>query len=422
MRSQVHRAPERAGAILLCVLTIVPTTAQAAPLALAEARQRALASLPAVEAARERAAAYRLRRAFAGRMANPTVAIGVENFGLGLGGDRRETTVELGQKFELGGDRAARSAVAGAATELADADHRAIEQATLEEVDERFIAAWSLQEKVAIQRSFVELAERSRRLAEARHRAGAAPRGEVLRAAAEQALREAEHRRAGADRRVALQQLQSLVGTETLVDSLVLESATAAPRSSDTVATDLARLPEQEQAEAAARLAEAEARLARASRTPDLELGIGVRRLEETGGTGVILGVATTLPFWNPGRGEVAAADADQRAAGLRARGRARSLEAEFAGMRGRLAAALDYERALREEVRPAIASALEQIEAAYRAGRVSGLESVEAQRALWEVDLTVVDARSEVARTRAELSRWHDSARQGALRPEEGR
>lgn len=389
------------------------------PLTLDVARQAALRHLPATRAAGETLEATRLRRSVAGRLSGPTVAAGVENFGLDLGGSIRETAIFVEQPFELGGDRGARVDVADASIQIARAEGTLVSRDVVARVDEEFIAAWVLQEKLALQAHFVELADEASRMSRDRHRAGAAPLGEALRAEADFQLRKVERSRLLAERAVAAQRLLSLLGDSLDVDSLTLGVAADSGDGQGGTGLALATQPDQVRAEAEVQLAAAEARLARSARVPDLGLLMGVRRLEAENGVGLMMGVSTKLPLWSGAGTQADAAEAHDRAARLRAREVARRLAVDYESMRARRDATADQERALRDQVRPVLASALEQIEVAYRAGRVSGLEPIEARRALREVDLFLIDVRGELARSSAELSRWRTWTLEGETRPE---
>ncbi len=389
------------------------------PLQLSHARAAALQHLPAPRAAGETVEAARLRRSVAGRLSGPTVGLGVENFGLDLGGSIRESAIFVEQPLELGGDRGARVDLADASIQIARAEGTLVSRDVVARVDEEFIAAWILQEKFALQAHFVELADEGSRISRNRHRAGAAPLGEALRAEAELQMRRVEQSRLHADRAAASRRLASLLGPSVSVDSLALDAPGDSLIAQGTPAFSAAAQPDQVRAEAEAQLAAAEARIARSASVPDLGLLMGVRRLEEENGVGLMVGVSTKLPLWSGAGTEADAADARNRAARLRAQEVTRRLTVEYESIRARRDATAAQERALRDQVRPALASALEQIDVAYRAGRVSGLEPIEARRSLREVDLALIDVQGDLARSDAELSRWREWTLEGARRLE---
>ncbi len=338
-----------------------------APLTLDVAREAALRHLPAPRAAGETLEAARLRRSVAGRLSGPTVAAGVENFGLDLGGSIRESAIFVEQPFELGGDRGARVDVADASMQIVRAEGTLVSRDVVARVDEEFIATWVLQEKLALQAHFVDLADEASRMSRQRHRAGAAPLGEALRAEADLRLREVERSKLAAERAVAAQRLRSLLGDSVAVDSLALGAAADSVPSQGGTGPALATQPDLVRAEAEVQLAAAEARLAQSARVPDLGVLMGVRRLEEERGVGLMMGVSTKLPLWSGAGAEADAALAHDRAARLRAREVARRLAVDYESMRARRDATAEQERALREQVRPVLASALEQIEVARR-------------------------------------------------------
>ncbi|MBL7325084.1 TolC family protein, partial [Escherichia coli] len=75
------------------------------------------------------------------------------------------------------------------------------------------------------------------------------------------------------------------------------------------------------------RIADANVRLARSQRAPDLTVSAGARRLSATGDTAAVLGVSVPLPFFNNGRALISQARAERDQAD--ARQRAAKLDAE---------------------------------------------------------------------------------------------
>jgi len=109
-------------------LTVGTAGAQAAdapPLRLEDAFARALNDAPALEASvqAQRAAEAGVRQA--DRAVNPTIELGAENFGgwsslQWIG--RAETTLSFSQSLEMGGDREARTQLAGTQVRAAKLD------------------------------------------------------------------------------------------------------------------------------------------------------------------------------------------------------------------------------------------------------------------------------------------------------------
>lgn len=359
-----------------------------------------------VAAARLDARARASRVRDAGRRPNPELAIGVENFGGGLGSDIVESSMSIAQTLELGGDRAARSGVATAELHVSRGVASLVERESAAEAAERFLVAWMLQQRVAYLRVAVEQAREVVAAAETRHRAGAAPEFEQVRAAAYLASKELEQHRgemalAVAKRRLVLQWNGS--GEE--ADSLSLPEPDSTPaRSLDSIRAGLASHPGRGHAEAEARGAEWRWRAARAARVPDPAVEAGVRRLADRGAVGFVLGISVPLPLWNGGAGVVSAAELDRDAARLRVEAVAAELDGQALAANDLLFAARNAYRSIRDEVIPRAEEALRLVRSGYRAGRLSYLDTLEAQRSVLDSSLLLVEAYADVWRARTVL------------------
>src|SRR3546814_16051358 len=67
-------------------------------------------------------------------------------------------------------------------------------------------------------------------------------------------------------------------------------------------------------------IADAGVRLARSQRVPDLTLGAGARRLEQTNDTAAIFSLSIPIPMFNNGRAAVSPATPERQSAGTRRR------------------------------------------------------------------------------------------------------
>ena len=356
------------------------------------------------EAWRVRAA--QARHMDAGRFPNPLLDLEVANFGGALGNDRLESTLLADQTIELGGKRGARSATADALRELALAELSEEERRVLGATAERFVAAWALQERLGRLAGAESLAQRSIVAAEERHRAGAGPAVERVRAEAVHALRQAERLRARAEWAASLRRLVSQWGSTVVeIDSVVLSDPTSPPPL-DLSALEalLDRHPERRRAAAEAVVEDARLREARAACAPDVSVRGGVRHLAESDGTGLVAGVSVPLPLWSRGRGSLVAAEAERSAARSREHLVALRLEVELRSAYESFKGALATFEAMRTVVQPKHEEALRQVADGYRAGRFSSLEFLEAQRGLLETELALVDAQADAWRARSTL------------------
>lgn len=393
-----------------CVVVVHAAPTAAAPgadsvLTLEDARARTLARHPALASARAIVEAARRRGADAGRRPNPFLSGEVENFGNSA--NRLETTVQLGQTFELGGDRRARSAVAQATLQLVEAELTVDQRTVIGTTAERFVDAWGFQERLSALRAAERLAEEAIQAAQARHTAGAAPITERVRAEAQLALRRVERERAEAELALARGLLAAQWGDpEAYFTRLDLEAATGDSARADEWLAAVDSHPQRLRAAAEVSLFEARLREARAARVPDLDLQFGMRRLSETGTSGFVAGVAFPLPLWNAQRGGVAAAEAEIAAARFRQESSRLTLRNELQSAIGRIGIGRGMEQAVRTRIMPAALEALRQVRSGYRAGRLSYTDLIDAQRAVRDADLALTEANIDLWRARLALER----------------
>jgi outer membrane protein, heavy metal efflux system len=354
-----------------------------------------------IRAADLRAGAAQSRIRDAGRAPNPVLSGAAENFGGSLDSGRLERTVELSQTLELGGDRHARAAIAAGEYRLASAEAAVLRRETLAVTAERFIRAWSLQQRLARLRQGEELTAQAILAASKRHQSGAAPLLERSRAESQALSQAVDRQRTEAELAAARRELALSWGdTRASFDSLMSDSISSRPDA----AARLDSSPDLERANAAQALAAARLRAAGAARIPDVTLSGGVRHLRESRGTGFIAAVELPLPLWSRGGGAVSAAQRDRDAAAVEARALTQRLEVELANASERVESAASAYDTLRRRALPARQSLLEEVLRAYRAGRLSYLDLVAEQRNLLETDLALVDAQADLWRSRLRL------------------
>lgn len=376
----------------------IPFGRAAEPLRLEEAVARSLASNPslAAEAADLRAVQARAERE--GLPTPYTVGGELENFG-GTGSSSAlrsaETTLRLGRVIELGGKRAARQALGTA--EVARQQHLS-ENARLEVASRttaRFIEVVADQHRLEFAREQVGLSERIRR--EVANWVAAARNPESDLHAAEIAVAEAELKREHAEHELASAKV-----------SLAASWGSFEPDFAK-VDGDLRKLPSVEPFEAlAARLPmtmaqrnaafEAEAiaakrRVAEASAKPDVNLSLGVRRLEGLNDQGLVM--SASVPLGSKPRASLAIAEADAQLAALESRREAQRTESHQAlfGIYQELMHARTEYEALHTRLLPKAEQAFAFARRGFETGRFSFMALTQAQRTLFDLRERGVDA-----------------------------
>lgn len=377
-------------------------------LTLERALTLAEAAAPSVEAAKAGVRVTEASRSVAGLRPNPTLNGGLEYFG--GSGDYRglrsaEATAGLALPIELGDKRSARI---GVATAQGDKSRIALAMAAADlrlAVTQSYIEATATERRVATAREQAGIAGEAARAASVRVRAGTASpieqqRADVLKinadAAVERAQRLAEVARGNLARRIARPVTEPF-------DFAWFERVKGygPPVSPDTVGT-LALVA----AQADLTTAEAQVRLARAQRIPDVTVSAGARRLQATDNVTAVVGVSIPIPLFNNGTAAITQARAQRdQADALR---RAAELDATqaVAGVGAEVANAAVTARTANGPALTAAAEAARIARIGYREGKFGQLDLLDAERTLSETRTAAIDALAAYHDAQARLER----------------
>lgn len=324
-----------------------------------------------------------------------------------------EATFELSKVIELGGKRSARVAAAQAGLSTLDVERQARQLDVLADVTRRFITVATRQEQLRLARSAGELAQKTVKGSEIRVNAAKSPHVELDRALIAQDRARLNERRAMATLEAARKQLAASWGeSQPTMNGQAFGSIQAdlyaLPAVGDfaELTTRLAANPDFARFASEARLRDAELRLAATRRRSDLDVSLGVRRLQATDDQAFV--ASFSLPLFSGPRAEsyVAEAqanrgrvDADRRAAEIKAQATLFELHRE-------LSQAVLEADTLNRETLPRISEALKETEYAFERGRYSYLELVDAQREYLSVQSSLIEAASAAHTLRAEIER----------------
>ena len=383
-------------------------TAAGPVLTLEQTLALAEASAPSLEAAQAGVRATGAGRDVAGLRPNPTINGGLEYFG-GSGQYRglrsAEATVGVALPIELGGKRSARVGVANALGEqsrvalvIAAADIRLA-------VTQAYIEAVAADRRVTTAREQAGIAGEAARAAGIRVRAGRASpieqqRADVLRinadASVERVQRLSDVARGNLARRIG----RPVTGALDLAwfDRVQGYGPSMPVSPGGTLALSAAR------AEVAT--ADAQVRLARSQRIPDVTVSAGARRIEQTNDMAAVVGLSIPIPLFNNGRASLTQAtaqreqaDAMRRAAELDAGQSIATAQAEVA----------NAATTARTTSGPVMAAALESARIArigYREGKFGQLDLLDAERTLSETRTAAIDALATYHDAKARLER----------------
>ena len=376
-------------------------------LTLSEALSLALVRNPELTAYSWRIRESEARALQAKLLPNPRLEGEIEDFG-GSGDfddfEESESTIALSQLVELGGKRARRLRVAELGSTLAAWDFESKRLMVLTQTTQAFIQVLASQERLALSRQSLDLAEQVLRSASERVLAGKSSPLEETRARIIVSKSQIAVERARRGLSAARVRLVSSWGSDTpRFDSVEgqLESIQPAPAFED-MAIWVSENPEL--ARWVVEISERRARidLAKAQAVPDVTLRGGVKLLSGDDDTAFVVGLSLPLPFFDRNQGKIQEAQfseltarEEQRAAELRVRTR---LFSAFEALRSSHFAATS----LQSDVVPAATQVFTSVQEAFREGKLSYLDVLDAERTLFEVRDEYIQALASYHEARA--------------------
>lgn len=377
-----------------------------APLTLPDALQRVLARHPGLTAAVAQHTAALGREIQANRLPNPEISTQFESLGphgVGSAVSQATRTISLSQRIELGDKRTERSAVAAAESRMADDDIRIRRQDLVHDTRLAFIALEAARERLTLARSAEDLAQQVQEAVSARVTAGKVSPIEAARAAVMAGMAQRRTAQGERDLRLARDRLAALWGGEPAAELPAADLSL--PDAPYTRAGDMSANPELQRLTQAVERAQAAIRLSDAVRIPDITLSAGIKH-EAALGQSLLVGATLPLPLFDRNQGgrqasraELAAAEAEWQAARLR-------LTTDLVGEQQQLQAVHAEAQGLHREVLPVAEKAFDDAREAYRAGKFSLLDMLDAQRAWLDARTADLDARVRYHEALADLDR----------------
>lgn len=368
------------------------------PLRLEEAVARTLAAHPSLLAETAQLQAVQAR---ADRESLPppyTIGGELENVaGTGAlsGIDAAETTLRIGRVLERGGKRAARQALGRAEVRLQQQHGDTARLDLTSRTRIRFLEVLAWQQRLEYAKERVRQAERTRREVATWVQAARNPESDLH--AAEIALAEAELARETAEHELSSARTTLAASWGALTPDFKaaagnLQELPAVP-SFESLEARLPATPESQTAALQAETIAARRQLADANASTDIDLSLGVRRLEAIGEQGLVMSVA--MPLGNRQRSDYARAQADAELAALAARRDGDRLERHqilFEKYQDLLHARHEAE-ALRTRMLPKAEDAFALTRRGFEAGRFSFVALAQAQKTLFDLRERAIEA-----------------------------
>ena len=347
----------------------------------------------------------------AGLRPNPQLEIEVEEFGgrrERSGFDAAETSVQVGQPIELGGKRAKRTHMASLDKELVQWDYKAARLDVMREVTRAFAAVLAAQERLALAERLLELSRQAQSAVAQRVKAGKDSPVEELRADIALSESRIERQKAQKALTAARHSLAAAWGGRTpafeKVEGDFYQTPEPRPLAETSAAIsdnpDLARWQtEQERRRAALRLEKVRG-------VPDITVGAGVRRYEQTDDEALVFGLAVPLPLFDRNQGGILGATAELGKARRQYEAAQVKTLAALSEAASSLAAAYDEATILQRDVLPKAQRAFEAARQGYLQGKFDYLHLLDAQRTLFQTQTQYVDSVAAYHRVQADVER----------------
>lgn len=347
----------------------------------------------------------------AGLSPNPELEIEIEEFagsGDRSGFDAAETTIRIGQPIELGGKRAKRTRVAQLAGQLTRWDYESARLDVAREATQAFVTVLAAQERVALFEKLVDLSRKAQSAVAQRVEAGRDSPVDGLRASVALStsrieLQKAEKAFVGARRGLAAVWGGRVAVFEKVSGNLYELSPPAPPEDS---AGAISANPDVGRWETHERRQRAVLHLEKANAVPDLTIGGGIQRFEETDDSAIVLGLLLPIPLFDRNQGGVREAVAELAKTRRQSEAAQVRTLAALSKAVSTLAAAYEEVAILRDDVLPNAEQAFAAVQDGYRQGKFDYLYVLDTQRTLFETQAGYIDAVEVYHRAQADVRR----------------
>ena len=298
------------------------------------------------------------------------------------GFDAAEVTLSLAGVLERGGKLDARRALAQSRIDALSVQREAQRLDLLAETARRYLAAAAARDQGDIGRIDVEQRRRTVAAARHRHQAGASPESVVLTAEAALVRAELAVERAAQQEQAARQHLAALWGERDPAFGLAAADPLALPPlvELDELAAWLERTPELLRFADEQRIGQARLQLARSATAADLDWQVGVRHLQESGDTALVGGLSLPLGPTHRAAADIRAAEAGLAALAIERESREVDLYSILVQAHGRFRVGQHDVQRTAQDILPRLARAERAAERAYEAGAISYLEWAQLQ------------------------------------------
>lgn len=347
----------------------------------------------------------------AGLRPNPELGIEIDEFAgrrERRGFDAAETTIRIDQPIELGGKRDRRLRVAQLDRELTEWDYESARLDVIWEATQAFYAVLAAQARVALAQRLLDISRREYLIVAERVEVGRDSPVDELRANVVLHTSRIEMRRAERALTTARHALAAVWGARAADFERVAGDLHEIfrPESPEDAAAAIAANPDLARWETQERRQRAVLRLEQANAVPDVTVGGGVQRFQETNDSALVFGLAIPIPLFDRNQGAIREAVAEL----ARTRRQYEAVQvrtlAALSEAINTLAAAYEEVTILQNDVLPRAEQAFLAAEEGYRQGRFDFLHVLDTQRTLFETQVAYIDAAEEYHQAQADVRR----------------
>ena len=311
--------------------------------------------------------------------------------------DAAESTIALSSVLELGGKRQARMSLADSRIEQFRWEQQAATLDVLGNLTTAFIEGLTFQANMELARESLNLSQSLLKTVQSRSAKGATPEAEVKRAKA--ALVRAELQLAASvsqfeRQKVTLAQFWGVSDPAFTTLSGTLFQYREAEKF-DQLFARIQSSPSLQVFLTETRVQEANLTLAKANARSDLTWQVGVRRLEESSDTAFVAGISVPLFSGRRNQGDVRAAEAQRDSAATAEKAALLRLHSELFQAFTLRAQSIDAVSRIKGTAIPALESALELTQRAYRNGRYRYQDLIAAQQELLMAKQSLIESAS---------------------------
>ncbi len=395
-------------ALIIMALSISHQVQAQSILTLEQAYANVLAQNPQVQSYKARVMAAEGHRLQESLMPNPEAVFEAENFGGDSprnGLDGAEYTLGVEQKIEIAGKRSKREQVASLEKQQASQEALAGIQATFAQTKAAYMRVAIAQERLSLVEKRVVLADKTHTTVKNRISAAKSADIQHTKADIEVSAAEVEQRKAIKELDIAKTELANLMGVSTL-DAVISYDLSTLPDvpEREVLMQALEQTPMSTLSKLSVLRENSALVLARANGVADPSFGLGVRRYNEDDGTAFLASVSIPITIFDRNQGNIAQAKANVLAAKSDHRTQTLNLTRQAEELLQTLISAKEEVLAYQDGILPSAQRAYTQAEEGFERGAFSFLDLLDAQRTLFDVQESHLEALASFHETKSKI------------------